>query len=317
MYEILLRPARVRRHPLLMGILGALSVCIAVILSWKIFPESSSVLLVTFTIIPIIPIMVKLIEYEEDRLEHRNSIFRNMTVIKIYCSYFVGVTAAFLIWGLVLTAPLEESLFSGQIDAIYDFRGPSGFATVAHVLSYDTVDDLYAMECPTEVVARFGGGCEPVDFNKDGIAEMRIIQDGKPTFLVSPSGKAMPYNSFLLRHIILNNLQILFFTLLTSFIFGAGALFVITWNASIIGIFFAELIRAKASLPYIAGFFVHGVPEILGFFVAAIAGGVLSVVFVRHHWSSPEARIVMKDFVMLTVAAIILIFVAGVLEVYL
>ena len=61
-----------------------------------------------------------------------------------------------------------------------------------------------------------------------------------------------------------NNIYVMFFTLLFSLIFGAGVIFILAWNASVIaaavGIFSnSELIYLPLGL---ARFMIHGIPEI-------------------------------------------------------
>ena len=317
MLELLLRPVRVRHHPMLMALLAFLSVSIAIILSWKIFPESSSLILVTFTIIPAIPIMVKLIEHEEYRLERSKNLFRKHQIINIYGWYFLGLILAFMLWYLLLPAPVSDRMFAEQRRAIYDFRGPSGFSTY----SYDPILD---MKCDADIVTYFGGGkCEVVDFDKDYIEEYLFYEDGDPAFIVELGAfqrdmrnyRPQQYEPFLIRHIFSNNIRILLFALLTSFIFGAGALFVITWNASIVGVFFGHMIFEVSWLE-LANFFLHGIPEFLSFFLAAIAGGVLSVGLIRHHYRDPEFRTILKDCLILFAISVGVLLAAAVLEVY-
>ena len=49
MLEILLKPIKIKHHPILMGLLSFFAVTIALFLSMKIFPNSSSILIITFT----------------------------------------------------------------------------------------------------------------------------------------------------------------------------------------------------------------------------------------------------------------------------
>jgi uncharacterized membrane protein SpoIIM required for sporulation len=89
--------------------------------------------------------------------------------------------------------------------------------------------------------------------------------------------------------IFLNNFKVASVAFILSFFFGTGALFVIAWNASIVAAFFGELGRGLVSAgmhkffaalyAFILGslsIMVHGIPEIVAYFVAGIAGGVLS-----------------------------------------
>ena len=97
-----------------------------------------------------------------------------------------------------------------------------------------------------------------------------------------------PLQDFLL--IFFNNLRVSFVAFVLSFLFGTGALFVITWNASVVAVFFGKIAKDlmstglnKGLAPLLAFFigsssiFLHAVPEITAYFLAGIAGGVLSV----------------------------------------
>ncbi|MFW5746006.1 MAG: stage II sporulation protein M [Nanoarchaeota archaeon] len=326
MFEMLLKPKTLLRRPYLMGLFALFAVSVAVILSLKIFPESSSFLVVVFTIIPVIPVMVKLIEHEEYILEHSRHLLRAHPIITIYAWYFLGVVVAFAAWFLLLPAATGQTVFSEQTGAIYDFRGPSGFALLEHG---DPVNPVSTIECDPVIVERMSrhgvDRCEAVDFNKDHIEEFLFYKDGQREFILElkeyqqdrENYRPIPYRAFLLRHILFNNLQIFLFVMLTSFIFGAGALFVITWNASIVGVFMADMFTQGMSKLSLAGFLVHGVPEFVSFFVAALAGGILSVVFLRHKPSDPQFKRIVLDFGILCAFSVLLLFIAAFLEVYL
>ena len=63
-------------------------------------------------------------------------------------------------------------------------------------------------------------------------------------------------------------------------------------------------------------FFIHGIFEILGYFVGAIAGGILSVSIIRKHYNQPKFKNLLWDVFLLTALAFILIVVGAVVEVY-
>ncbi len=59
-FELLLKPITAEKKPWTMFIFAFLVSSLAIMLSINIFTDSASVILVTFTIIPIIPIVVKI-----------------------------------------------------------------------------------------------------------------------------------------------------------------------------------------------------------------------------------------------------------------
>lgn len=116
-----------------------------------------------------------------------------------------------------------------------------------------------------------------------------------------------------------NNTYVLIFTLLFSLIFGAGAIFILAWNASVIaaaiGIFSQSSLSA---LPIgLLRYLVHGVPEIAAYFMAALAGGIVSVAVIKHEMGSDSFWDVLQDSLDLVIASVVLLFLAGLLEVFL
>lgn len=115
-----------------------------------------------------------------------------------------------------------------------------------------------------------------------------------------------------------NNIYVLIFTLVFSLIFGAGAIFVLAWNASVIAA--AVGIFTKSSLlnlPLgIARYSIHGLPEIAAYFIAALAGGIISVSVIKHDTKSERFWNILQDSLNLLILAVIILFVAALLEVF-
>lgn len=116
-----------------------------------------------------------------------------------------------------------------------------------------------------------------------------------------------------------NNIYVLIFTILFSLAFGAGAIFILVWNASVIGA--AIGIFAKGSLINLpAGLFrymIHGIPEISAYFVGALAGGIISVAVIRKDLQGEGTWKILQDSLLLVIIAILILVVAGLMEVYL
>ncbi|MEK6951275.1 MAG: stage II sporulation protein M [Nanoarchaeota archaeon] len=125
-------------------------------------------------------------------------------------------------------------------------------------------------------------------------------------------------------HILFNNIKVLFFTLLFSIVYGAGAIFILSWNASVMGAAIGDAIREKvlhvgvleAVSLSLAGYFVHGIPEIFAYFAGGLAGGVLSVALVQSGFQSIALQKAWKDCLNLTAFAALTLFFAGLIEVY-
>lgn len=116
-----------------------------------------------------------------------------------------------------------------------------------------------------------------------------------------------------------NNIYVLIFTLVFSLIFGAGAIFILAWNASVIAAAIAIFTNSKLSeLPFgLIRYLIHGVPEIAAYFIAALAGGIISTAVIRHEVGSERFWEVLQDSLNLIIASVLVLFVAALMEVFL
>ena len=107
---------------------------------------------------------------------------------------------------------------------------------------------------------------------EDQISEIKLIRG---SFLFS--------NTFL--KIAVNNIGVLLLSTLFAFIFGSGAIFILSWNASVLSA--AIGLTAKSfggilGIPIaLATYLPHGVFEIMAYFLGGIAGGILSAVIMK------------------------------------
>ena len=122
-----------------------------------------------------------------------------------------------------------------------------------------------------------------------------------------------------LINIFANNVYVLIFTIVFSLIFGAGAIFILAWNASVISA--AIGIFAKSDLAYlplgIGRYMVHGIPEIASYFAGALAGGIISVAIIRHDVRSERFWTILQDSLNLVIMAVVILFIAALMEVFL
>tara|TARA_Y100000034_G_scaffold67954_1_gene81994 strand:- start:5696 stop:6550 length:855 start_codon:yes stop_codon:yes gene_type:complete len=115
-----------------------------------------------------------------------------------------------------------------------------------------------------------------------------------------------------------NNITVMIFTLIFSLIFGAGAIFVLAWNASVIAAAIGIFTKYQISeIPIgIARYMVHGFPEIAAYFVTALAGGIFGVGVIRNGIKNKIFLRILENTVMLLFIALILLIIAGLIEVY-
>jgi len=115
-----------------------------------------------------------------------------------------------------------------------------------------------------------------------------------------------------------NNIYVVISTLIFSLIFGAGAIFILAWNASVIaaavGIFSKYQIK---EIPIgVARYMVHGFPEIAAYFITALAGGIIGVGVIKHGIFNKTFLKIMKNSIVLLFIAIIILMAAAAIEVY-
>jgi uncharacterized membrane protein SpoIIM required for sporulation len=118
-----------------------------------------------------------------------------------------------------------------------------------------------------------------------------------------------------------NNMLFVIVCFVLSFFYGASAIFLLILNASVFASFVLFLLRNLAS-DWIASvkiflfFLIHLVPEVSGFLLAAIAGGVVSKAVVMERKNTAQFKNVIKDATILLLIAFGLIIIGAILEVF-
>jgi len=133
------------------------------------------------------------------------------------------------------------------------------------------------------------------------------------------SGHAVSTNGFI--PILLNNLKVLFVSLVFAFFFGAGAIFILAWNASVMGYVIGNLAKNTLGIMGMpiafAKYFVHGIPEMFAYLTVALAGGIIYIAVWRGDFFNPERnKRMITDVIVLILISIFLLIVAALLEVY-
>lgn len=325
--ELLLKEKDILKKPWVLFILGVVFSSVGIIFSWAIFKEHASIVMVIFSIIPFVPLFVRLIEKQEHKLLKKKLAIHKLVFLQFFF-LFLGFCFAFSLWYFILPEPIDTMLFETQIESIYDLDGPFGFAIAEGKERFEGACDRENInQIPENVDFDI---CLRADYNKNGIDESVLIKNDEPMYVMTEHQKIYPYKIFLVRHIFLNNFWVMFFIYLTSFTFGAGSLFIISWNASIVGVFIGNGIKQTTNnilgvplFNYVIEFpkiflplLVHGIFEFTGFFSSAIAGGILSVAVIRHSLKSKEFITVLKDSLQIMLFAVIMILVGAVLEIY-
>lgn len=115
-----------------------------------------------------------------------------------------------------------------------------------------------------------------------------------------------------------NNIYVLIFTLVFSLIFGAGVIFILAWNASVIAAAIGIFTQSKLTeLPLgLLRYMIHGIPEIAAYFITALAGGIVSVAVIRHEFGSENFWEILQDALNLIIVAVIVLFLGALIEVF-
>ena len=150
--------------------------------------------------------------------------------------------------------------------------------------------------------------------------QIETIENIRSDIPDAQTGNAFKSNANSFFEITINNFRVMFVAFIFSFVFGSGALFIIFWNASVIGVFVSQMaveighigIPGMAHMLVLTSIFLHGMPEAIAYFIAGIAGGILSIGIIR----GKHDKIIMKDAFVLFCTSLLLIVFAGFVEVW-
>ena len=282
MFESLINPKKAERHPWELLFIGffyaSLSILIADLLFLKnnVFSEHLSILIVMFTVMFCIPFMYYIIKLEEKK---DSTVKTERLLIKEHGKALSAFTFLFL--GILIAMVFWFLVLPSGL-TIKNFEAP--------VKTYCSINMPYDI-----------AGC------------MKFASTG-----VTLSKQSVGFNEGLGRMsaILTNNLYVMLFALLFSFMFGAGAIFILTWNASVIASAVGMLAKTSGVHTAFLRYLVHGIPEVIAYFTAALAGGIISVAVIRHDYKSKEFYGILEDSLDLILIAFFVLIIAAILEVF-
>jgi uncharacterized membrane protein SpoIIM required for sporulation len=156
------------------------------------------------------------------------------------------------------------------------------------------------------------------------LATSRIFAEQSSFILGGATGKAA--TGGILSMLIANNFKVLIVALLASLFYGTGAVFIITWNASVWGVIFGLIAKNSAAaagthptiffILMLIAVFPHMAFEAFAYFLGAISGGVLSKAVIREKLFSNRFNQIIKDSMMMFILAVIVVIIAALIEVY-
>lgn len=275
--ELLMNPFKAERKPWELFFVGAVYSSVAILLSMFVFKEYVGIVMVFLTTLASVYLVQKMLRVEEEK---DNTIRGELNIMKEHgkaLSVFIFLFMGFVVAFSIWYMALPPQL-THQVFGIQE-------------TTIQCINSAGVEGCLSGTEATFG-------------------------------------------RIFFNNIKVLLFTLIFAFFYGAGSIFILAWNAAVvgtaIGIFVRNSIGTAAGsigLSSIASYFpiysaglmrymTHGVLEILAYFMAALAGGIISIAVVRHDFGSKEFRKVLFDSVDLIALSLGTLLVAAAVEVF-
>lgn len=284
--EFIFGSKEVRKHPVFLLFQSILLSSVSLWVASAVFPSSASVAAIAFLTIGLVPLLEKiLIDEEEEEEEHPGSavsfLARHSDIIAIYSWFFVGLIISYSFWFYALPETDGQTCL-GE----FCFSTPSK-------------EKIFAEQTGTLTSIRGAFSLSTQATRSDCFGSEKSV--GKCT-----------------EFIFANNAVVLGLAILFCFLYGAGAIFLLAWNASVIGVLLGqkaiELQGYHMGLGAGIGLLPHGVPEIVAYFIGAIAGGIISAAIIRGKFRTKAFEQVAKDAILLIVAAYVLLFVAALVE---
>ena len=296
-FEYLFNPKFINKQPKVMIVIGFLYASIALLLASVVFRAYASVVMVFFSVMALLPIVYSSIKHEE----HEDMVLNNEKNMLEEHGKALG-KFMYLFFGLVLA-----------------------FSFWYSVLPMDLNSELYEAQIAT--ISQINGPQQNIE-DLENIDDRRITDDQKVT------GEVVRNNFPVFVQILTNNTVVLMFCLIFSLLYGLGAIFILTWNASVIGVAIGSIVKEGISasvsligfsriISYVQvisygllRFTLHGIPEIAAYFIGGLAGGIISIAVIKHDYRSKKFKKVLTDSIDLAIISILLLVVAAVVEVY-
>lgn len=274
--EVLTNIFRAEKKPFELFYIGFIYATIGVFLSLWIFKEYSSMIMVFLTVLASIPLIYSALKLEEKK---DLEIKENFSLLKEHTKLLAVIT--FLFIGVTIAFGFWYTMLPQNLTEIL-FRTQT--QTIAGINNY---------------------------------AAGNVVQA-----------------SNLFKVILLNNIKVMTFCVFFAFIYGFGAIFILTWNASVIGAAIGNFIRTRfestaATMGFgkvasyfqffslsLTRYFIHGIPEIIAYIIAGLAGGIISMAVVRHDFGTKNFEKVLFDSSEMIIIALLILVAAAFMEVY-
>lgn len=287
--ELLINPRKAERSPWEMFFIGLVYSSVSMFLSFYIFRQYAGIAMVFLTTLActyLIQGTMKREERKDTLIPHELALLKEHgKALSYFMFLFLGFVVAFSVWYTVMPHEFSSQVFNAQECTIGSINSVSieGCATASGV------------------GAASGAAMSSVD---------------------------------VFGRILMNNLRVLMFVLIIAFFYGAGSVFILAWNATVIAAATGAFVRTALSntaatigmqgaATYFSSYSIglmryltHGSFEILAYFIAALAGGIISIAVARHSFGSSRFRAVLMDSVDLIALSVGALFLAAVVEVF-
>lgn len=300
------------KKPYVSFLMGFVTSIISVLLAYFILPQYTGIVMIVFLVLLTIPYIYSLL-FNEEKLDLTTENEKKLTKKHLYASFIYLL----LFLGFTLGFLFSYVLY-------FNFYQPNAIKNPSNSLSVE----MFSPQLNT--LTKING-----NFNK-------IIGNYK-----SSSSPIDSFNDFL--RIFENNTVVLIIALVLSFLYGSGAIFLLGWNSSILGIAMGNVALSLSSTKLITGvnqkvttkaashiantqiashswlyeltkasvrFLPHGIPEIFAYIVAGVAGGMISVAIIKHDFRSKKFEQIIFDTSNLFLISLILLLFAAIVEVY-
>lgn len=264
---------------------------VSIVVAYNLFPDSTGVYALSLITIAMIPVLHTLFSKEEEDEVDRPGfapgfIVRHFSLIKFYSWFFIGLVASYALWFVILPPEVPEICGTSSKDLICMVPPKS-------VLFKEQMKQFSAITGNAT-----GTGKAVVAWNECKNPDTRNL-DNCRDFIFS------------------NNSFVMGLSVLLSFAYGAGAIELIGWNASVVGTFVGQEIARKDVVSGVAlaiGYLPHGIFEIAAYFLGAIAGGIISTAISRRKYRTHEFEIIAKDVLAILILAYILLYIGAWIE---
>lgn len=328
--ESLISGVEAEKRPKLLISIGIIITVAGIIFAQNVFPLYSSIVFLFFAVMASLPIMIQIIRLEEKKDLgdfHEYALLKEHSkAIKAFMALFLGMVLGVVVWYVYPAAGVGVALLLSAFMLESSFKNKLIFWIVA-VCIVVLVASFWRTQPVDEVNNVFSSQISTLN-QINGPTGAAIGITTHATTVI----KKTPFNQF--TTIFFNNVKVLIYAILFSFLYGAGAIFILTWNASVIGVAIGNYLRAHFAevaswlgFSQVAGYLhvttcgllryvIHGIPEIGAYFVGALAGGIISVAVIKHDFKGKKFEHIVLDSSDLFLLSVAILLVTAVLEVW-